>query len=136
MVQSVPQRSTAEGDNVSQIAELDRRVTRLEERMDDVHDLASRTGQEVAEWRTTLNNHTKTLNAMSDQLNGRFDKVDERFDKLEAEMRDGFAKADKNFAKVEEKFKLLHEGQDRITKLLTRHLGEPDDGTHAGGADD
>lgn len=128
---------------MSQIAELEPRVKRLEERMDDVHDLASRTGQEVADWRTTLNNHTNTLNAMSDQINGRFNKVDDRFDKvdkridkLEAEVRDGFAKADKNFAKVEEKFKLLHEGQDRITKLLTRHLGEPDDGTHAGGADD
>jgi hypothetical protein len=104
--------------------------------MDDVHNLASGTDREVAEWRTTLNNHSNMLNGMSEQIDERFTKVDKRFDKVEAEMRDGFAKVDQNFAKVETKFKLLQQGQDRITKLLTRHLGEPDEETRAGDADE
>jgi SMC interacting uncharacterized protein involved in chromosome segregation len=91
--------------------------------MDDVHNLASGTDREVAEWRTTLNNHTNMLNGMSEQIDERFTKVDKRFDKV-----------DQNFAKVETKFKLLQQGQDRITKLLTRHLGEPDEETRAGDA--
>lgn len=90
--------------------------------MDDVHKQASGTDQEVADWRTTLNNHTHTLNAMSEQ-------IDNRFNKVEAEMRDGFAK-------VNEKFELLHQGQEQITNLLTRHLGEPDEKTRAGDADE
>jgi esterase/lipase len=111
--------------------------------MDDVHNLASGTDREVAEWRTTLNNHSNMLNGMSEQIDERFTKVDKRFDKVEAEMRDGFAKVDQNFAKVDQnfakvetKFKLLQQGQDRITKLLTRHLGEPDEETRAGDADE
>lgn len=32
--------------------------------MNDVEDLARRTGEAVADWRTTLNQHTKTLNAI------------------------------------------------------------------------
>lgn len=99
--------------------------------MDDVEGLARGTDREVADWRTTLNNHTKTINAWGQQLNARFDqveaemrgkfaKVDERFDQVEAEMRDGFGK--------------LAKGQKLITQLLNKHLGKPDDETQAGGA--
>jgi len=104
--------------------------------MDDVQDLARRTGEEVANWRDTLNNHTKTLNGMSDKIelfqervDKSFDQVDERFDKLEGEMRDGFAE-------VERKFELLRKGQEQITNLLTKHLGEPDEETRMDGADE
>lgn len=108
--------------------------------MDDVQDLAGRTGQEVADWRATLNNHTDTLNAMSDKIDhfrqalraemlDGFAKVNENFVKV----NENFAKVDENFAKVEEKFALLHEGQNQITKLLNRHFGEPDEEPRAGG---
>jgi uncharacterized phage infection (PIP) family protein YhgE len=96
--------------------------------MDDVQKLASVTGQEVAEWRTTLHNHTKTLNAVNAKIDRfeervdehftkvdeRFTRVDERFDKVETEMRDGFG--------------MLAEGQQRITDLLTQHIEECDKG--------
>jgi SMC interacting uncharacterized protein involved in chromosome segregation len=110
---------------VSELAQLTKRVSRLEERMDDVQDLAGRTGQEVAGWRTTLNNHTRLLNTIKE------DQAD-----LRKKVEDGFAKVDENFAEVEKKFQQLHQGQERITKLLTRHLGEPDQEPHTGGADE
>lgn len=107
---------------MSTVAELDRRVTSLEGRMDDVEKLARGTGQEVADWRATLNNHTKLLNAMGEKIDLFQKQVNGRFEKVETEMRDGFT--------------LLHRGQDQITQLLTRALGETDDGMTAGGADD
>jgi hypothetical protein len=114
--------------------------------MGDVEDFSRGTDREVADWRTTLNNHTKLLNTIRDDVVDQGKKVD----KLETEMRDGFAKVDANFArvdanfakvdanfaKVEDKFQLLFRGQEEITQLLTRHLGEPDDKTRESGADE
>ena len=45
------------------------------------------------------------------------------------------AKVTRLEAKVDEKFEILHKGQKQITELLTRHLGEPDEETRAGGAE-
>lgn len=100
--------------------------------MDDVQDLARRTGEEVADWRDTLNGHTKTLNAL------RKDQVDQgkRLARVEKEVHAGFDQTNENFTEVEKKFDLLFQGQDRITKLLTRHLGGPDEETRASGADE
>jgi hypothetical protein len=95
---------------MSDLAQLEKRVTRLERRMDEVHDLASRTGQEVADWRPTLKNHTKTLNAMNEKIDLFQTRVDGRFDKLESEMREGFTKTALGFA--------------QINALLTTHLRE------------
>lgn len=95
--------------------------------MDNVEDLAGRTGQEVAEWRATLNNHVELLNGMNDKIDlfqdrvdDRFAKLDERFDKLEA-------KVDKGFTEI-------GLGMGQITALLNIHLGEPGTETSAGGA--
>lgn len=114
---------------MNQLARLEERVTRLEGRVDDVHDLARGTDQEVSGWRGVLNNHTQALNAMGEKIDlfqkrvdARFDEVDDRFDKLEA--------------KVDDKFELLRQGQEKITGLLTRHLGETDEETHTGHADE
>jgi uncharacterized coiled-coil DUF342 family protein len=96
---------------VRQFAELRERVTRLEGRVDDVQ-------EEVAAWRATLNGHTQTLNAMREDL----DKHGKKLDKVEKEMHAGFAK--------------LAKGQELITDLLTRHLGEPDEESGVGGADE
>jgi hypothetical protein len=134
---------------VTQLAELETRVTRLEERVDDVHDLARRTGEEVATWRATLNNHGNMINALGDHIDARFDRVEAEMRagfanvrsevraevaNVRSEMRDGFAMANENFAKIEGKFTLLHQGQEQIAELLTRHLGEPDERTRAGDA--
>jgi hypothetical protein len=74
--------------------------------------------EEVADWRDALNGHAKTLTAM------RTDLVDVR-----TEMRDGFKKMRDDFGK-------LAKGQDLITDLLTRHLGEPGEATRADDADE
>jgi polyhydroxyalkanoate synthesis regulator phasin len=124
---------------VTNVAELDRRVTKLEERVDDIQDLARQTGEEMAGWRTTLNNHTKLLNAIRDDVVDQGKVLADQGKKLarvEKEMHAGFARIDDNFTEVEKKFAVLYRGQDQITRLLTRALGEPDDGTTAGGAGD
>jgi septation ring formation regulator EzrA len=134
---------------VTWLVRLEKRVKNLEDRMDDVQKLASGTDQEVAGWRTTLNNHTTTLNALRadqveqgkrltrvekemyagfHQINENFAKVDEHFttaDENFAKIDDHFTTVDENFATVEKKFAVLERGQDQITKLLTRHLGGP-----------
>lgn len=160
-------RSTDERGTMSELAELHERVTRLERRMDDVHDLASGADREVAGWRGVLSQHTRTLNAMNEkidlfqqrvdqrfekvdqrfekvderfeqvdqrfeQVDQRFEKVDRRFDRLETEMRTGFARVDAEmrdgFARVDaearKNYSMLAQGQQKITDLLTRHLGE------------
>lgn len=108
------------------MTDLAERVTRLEQRMDDVEPLARGTGHEVAGWRAVLNGHTHVLNGMSDRLeqfrrkvderfadvNKRFDKVDERFNKVDERF-------DKLEAKVDANFQTLKAGMDHITKLLT-----------------
>ena len=91
--------------------------------MDNVEDLAGRTGQEVAEWRATLNNHTELLNAIRD------DHVDQGKElvKLKVELADVRSEMRKGFGK-------LAKGQELITDLLTRHLGDADKEPPAGGA--
>jgi hypothetical protein len=128
-MQSVLHPLHSERDNVTALAELRDRVTHLEARVDEVEGLARGTDREVADWRETLNNHTQTLNAMGEKIDLFQERVDDRLDKFEA-------KVDEGFAKVEKKFKLLHQGQEQITQLLTSHLGEPDEETRAGGADE
>jgi hypothetical protein len=107
--------------------------------VDDVQDLARRTGEEVADWRDTLNGHTKTINAIRDDQvdqGKKLARVEKEMHAGFAEMNENFAKVDENFAKVQKKFDLLHQGQDRITKLLTRHLDAPDEETRAGDTDE
>ena len=94
------------------MTDLAERVTRLEQRMDDVEPLARGTGQEVGGWRAVLNGHTYVLDGMSDRLNQFRRSVDERFDKLETTMTDRFAQVDANF-------QTLKAGMDHITNLLT-----------------
>jgi hypothetical protein len=125
VVQSVLHPLHSERDNVTALAELRDRVTDLEARVDEVEKLARGTDREVADWRQTLNNHTNTLNTI------RLNQVDQgkTLTRLEKEMRDGFAK-------VEDKFELIRQGQEQITDLLTWHLGELDEETSTGGADE
>jgi hypothetical protein len=118
---------------VPELAELDVRVTQLEERMDGVEDLARGTGQEVADWRGTVNGHTKTLNAMSEKIDLFQKRIDERLDKAETEVRKEFADVRSEMRKG---FGKLAKGQELITDLLTKHLDAPDEETRAGGADE
>lgn len=127
---------------------LEERVARLEHEMAEVRFMAGRTDREVSDLQAVLNGHTGVLNAIRDDQRdqgrqfAKFEAETRReFADVRAEMRDGFAKVDANFAKVdanfakvEEKFALLSKGQEAITRLLTKHLGDPDDETPAGGA--
>ena len=102
------------------MSELAERVTRLERRMDEVHDLASSTDREVAGWRGVLKNHTIVLNGMSERLDQFERKVDKRFDKVEAEMHERFTQMREGFTK-------LGLGQAQITALLNIVIDKSDD---------
>ncbi|HEV2781758.1 MAG TPA: hypothetical protein VGX25_20425 [Actinophytocola sp.] len=114
---------------MTELIELRARITRLEERMDDVQNLAEGTDQEVSGWRGVLMRHTDVLNGMSESLDRfrrsiderfakvdeRFAKVDERFDRLEAKVDDGFTKINLSHAEI-------------IARLNVA-IGRPDDET-------
>lgn len=131
---------------MSQPARLDERVTQLETEMAEVRFMATKAESEVSDMQTVFRGHTGVLNAIrNDQVKQGMElaSVKTEVKNVRAEMHDGFAKVDANFAKVDEnftkveaKFELLRDGQDRITELLTRHLDEPAEEKHAGGADE
>jgi chromosome segregation ATPase len=113
-------------------AEMHEGFTRVDERFTRVDEKFARVDEKFAK----VDEKFAEVDERFDKVDEKFAKVDERFDKLETKVDKGFAKVDKGFAQVEDKFALLHEGQERITELLTQHLGEPDDETSAGGADE
>jgi chromosome segregation ATPase len=109
---------------MSQPAEHESRVSRLETEMAEVRHLARGASWEVGELRAELRSHTKVLNALRQtqveqgqemragfaETRSEFGRVDGELSGLRAEMRDGFAK--------------LAVGQAQITALLTNQLGE------------
>lgn len=126
---------------MTQALPLEERVATLEHQMAEVRFMAGRTDREVSSLQAVLNGHTGVLNAIREdhrELDKRFATFEaetrREFADVRAEMRDGFAKVDENFAKVEKKFELLSKGQERITRLLTKHLDKSEDETPAGGA--
>ncbi|TDV52379.1 hypothetical protein [Actinophytocola oryzae] len=128
---------------MTQAVPLEERVTKLEREMREVRYMAGRTDREVSDLQVTLKGHNGVLNAIrEDQVDQgkKLDLVERRLGKLEmkvdenfAKVDENFAKVDENFAKVEAKFDVLYQGQEKITQLLNRHLGEPDDDIHGGG---
>jgi chromosome segregation ATPase len=96
-------------------------------------------GKELAKVKVEVKSVRAEMHNGFIRIDEKFAKVDENFawvDENFAKVDENFARVDENFAKVERKFELLHRGQDRITDLLTRHLGEWTDETRAGGTDE
>lgn len=125
-------------------AQLEERVTKLELEMAEVRYVATKADKDVADFKTVLVGHTGVINAIRDdqveqgkqlarvekEMHAGFARMDANFAKVD----ENFAKVDENFAKVEDKFAQLREGQEQITDLLTRRLGGPDEEVPAGGA--
>ena len=106
---------------MSEAPELETRVTRLEERMAEVHHLASRADHEASDVHARLRAHTKSLEALREtqleqgrEMRKLETKVDDRFGKLEAKVDAGFAKVDAGFAKVDAGFAKV---DDRFGKV-------------------
>ena len=131
-------------------AQLEERVTKLELEMAEVRYVATKADKDVADFKTVLVGHTGVINAIrNDQVEQgkELAKIKAEVKSVKAEMREGFAKVDQNFAKVdqnfakvdenfakvEDKFAQLREGQEKITDLLTKRLGGPDEEMPAGG---
>lgn len=122
---------------MSQPARLDERVSQLETEIAEVRYLATKAEREVSDMQTVFRGHTGVLNAIRDdqvKQGAELASVKAEVKNVKAEMHEGFAKVDENFAKVENKFVQLQQGQEQITDLLTRHLGEPAEETRAGDA--
>jgi hypothetical protein len=120
---------------MTQALSLEDRVAELEREMVEVRHMAGRTDREVSDLHVTLKGHTGVLNAIrEDQVDQgkKLALVENRMGNLERAVHDGFTKVDENFAKVEEKFDVLHQGQEQITRLLNRRLGELDEETSRG----
>lgn len=94
--------------------------------MDDVEGLARGTDREVADWRTTLNNHTDLLNAIREDQVDQGKKLARLEAKVEAELADVRSEMRNGFGK-------LAKGLELLTGLLTRHLGRPDEEPRGGG---
>ncbi|HET9143728.1 hypothetical protein [Actinophytocola sp.] len=105
--------------------QIDARVTRLEQEMPEIRDLAAAASKEVGDVHARLRAHTTSLQALRVtqvehtqqlvELNKRivdtgfemregFVKVYERIAGVHKEARDGFAKVEQEFAKVEQEF--------------------------------
>src|SRR4051812_48535893 len=102
---------------MSEAPELETRVTRLEERMAEVHHLASRADHEASDVHARLRAHTKSLEALREtqleqgrEMRKRFAQVDDHFAKID----DRFAKIDDRFGKIDDRFGKL---DDRFGKL-------------------
>jgi hypothetical protein len=126
---------------MSQPARLDERVTQLESEMAEVRFLATKAESEVSDMQTVFRGHTGVLNAIrQDQVKQGMElaSVKAEVKNVRAEMHTGFAQVDEEFADVRSEmrkgFGELARGQELITNLLTRHLGEPDEETRAGDA--
>ena len=139
---------------------LEERVTQLEAEMADVRFLATKADREVSDVQITLRGYTGTLNAIRDDqveqgkrlarvekkvdtLGKKVDSVEQRvggveqkIDNVEQRIGGVEQKVDNVEKEMRHGFALLGQGQERITELLTRHLGEPDEETSAGGADE
>ena len=137
---------------MSEAPELETRVTRLEERMAEVHHLASRADHEASDVHARLRAHTKSLEALREtqleqgrEMRKLETKVDDRFGKLEAKVDAGFAKVDAGFAKVDDRFGKVDDNfgrletwvrggfatmaraQEQITALLTIAVRDADE---------
>jgi chromosome segregation ATPase len=66
------------------------------------------------------------VDRLEEKVDRGFAKIDERFSKIDerfAMVDENFAKVNEGFARMESKFAVLKAGQERITELLTAHLG-------------
>jgi chromosome segregation ATPase len=98
---------------MSEPAELEGRVRRLETEMSEVRHLARGASWEVGSLRAELRSHTRVLNALRQTQveQGRdLDGFRQEVAELRTEMREGFS--------------VLAVGQAQITALLTAHVDE------------
>jgi hypothetical protein len=120
-------------------ADIPARVTRLEHQMAEVRFLAAKAESDAADCKSVLHGQTGVLNAIrkdqvaqAEKIAVMDAKIDDGFARVDTEMRDGFARVDTEmrdgFARVDaearKNYAMLAHGQERITELLTRQLGE------------
>ena len=120
---------------MTELAELDKRVTKLELQMADVHKLASGASKDVGDVQALQRAHTKSIEALQESMverfakvDERFAKVDERFDKLEADLRAEIRNGDDSLrAEMREGFSKVGVGMAQITALLNIAIGQSGD---------
>lgn len=123
---------------MSEAAGLPDRVTRLEHDMAEVRFLATKAEKEASDCTAVLHGHTGVLNAIrEDQVeqSKKIAKIDGRLGRVEADVRTGFARVNAEMGEMRGEMRemrgniaTLAQGQEQITELLTRHVGECDSG--------
>ena len=117
-------------------ADTERRLTRLEARVEDVaaeasaarqdaiaaRHLATAHDRDLADLGVKVDANRRAINALGVQTAARFDRVDERFDRLEAEMRAGFAETGRGFAEMRGRLDGAAAGYQHIVELLNTLL--------------
>jgi hypothetical protein len=95
---------------------LERRVTALEQRMDDVYTLAAGASLEAGEVKAILHNHTRIISGLGTQINGRLDTHSIEL----AEIRQRLDNHDALFG-------TLRAGQEQILVLLNQLIADAGD---------
>jgi hypothetical protein len=134
----------------SKIVKLDARLNRVETEVRDgfarmngefagVRESFARVDGELAEVRGEMRGGFARVDAEFADVRESFARVDGELAEVRGEMREGFARVDGEFADVRgemragfarvdtearKNYSLLAEGQQRITDLLTRHIGD------------
>jgi vacuolar-type H+-ATPase subunit D/Vma8 len=97
---------TASSDLPPRVAELERRMSRLEE-LGDIHQLASRTASDATDLRAKAGAHQRSIQALHDtltetrqELHAGFDEMRRGFGEVRSEMTAGFAAVRTEFVDV------------------------------------
>jgi hypothetical protein len=97
---------TASSDLPPRVAELERRMSRLEE-LGDIHQLASRTASDATDLRAKARAHQRSIQALHDtltetrqELHAGFDEMRRGFGEVRSEMTAGFAAVRTEFVDV------------------------------------
>jgi hypothetical protein len=108
-------------------ADIERRLTSLESRLEDVATdaaaaryLAAAHDRDLADLGVKVDANRRAINALGQQTAGRFDNLESRFDNLENTVGSGFAE-------MRSKFDQTAAGHEQIVRLLDRVIAGMDD---------
>jgi chromosome segregation ATPase len=120
---------------------LDERVGRVEERVGRVEERVGKVDEHLGKVDERVGKVDERVGKVEERVgkvDARVGKVDERLGKVETEVREGFAEMRQGFGRVDSEMTgmrgemhetrgeiaVLAQGQERITELLVRHVGD------------
>lgn len=115
-------------------ADIERRLTSLESRLEDVATdaaaaryLAAAHDRDLADLGVKVDANRRAINALGQQTAGRFDNLEGRFDNLESRFDNLENTVGSGFAEMRSKFDQTAAGHEQIVRLLDRVIAGMDD---------